>query len=82
MNAPKLTKAEIVELKQHLPYGAIKQIAANLELRPDYVSAVLNNLKPYNQKIIKAAIEIVENTVKESREINKRFKKLNQKSTI
>ena len=80
MDTLKLKSEEVIELKNKLPYGAIKEIAEKLKLNRDYVSAVLNNLKPYNEQIIREALNIVELKSEDSREIRERFEKLTKKS--
>jgi len=76
METPKLTKDEILAIKNELPRGAMKEIAENIGVTRQYVSQVLNNITPYNYQVIKAALDYVERVKIEGMAIREQFKKL------
>lgn len=80
MDSFKLTPEEINALREKLPYGAMSKISKDLDLTRSYVSQVLNNLVPYNHKVIVKAIELAEQIKSNDKNLRERYNKLLSKS--
>ena len=80
MKTSKLNQEELLQLKNELPLGAIKDIANSVGLTREYVSMVLNGKRPYNKQIVKAALDYINNESVENMEIRERFEKITKKT--
>ncbi|MBA7568854.1 hypothetical protein ES708_10590 [subsurface metagenome] len=69
MNCNILNKNKVKQIRQLLPYGSITKIHGKTGHSIWYVSRVLNGYE-YNEKIIKAAIEIIKGSLKLNEELN------------